>query len=546
MPAPRRRSITAFRPQLAAGAVVLLVVIVAVVLLSSSGSTARRQQPVFQSLFQDDNHLVYAPAATVAKTLDTLAGLGVDRLRITVLWAAVAPGNSSPVPPPHFNGADPAAYAPGAWAPYDRIVTMAAARHMAVDFNITAPGPLWAMRRPAPSARLASHYEPSAADFGAFVAAVGRRYSGSYVPAGRQGGPLPRVDYWSIWNEPNQPGWLAPQWRAGAMDSPRLYRSYVDAAFGALQKTGHLPSSDTILIGELAPEGTEGASDEAPIPPLPFLRALYCLDSSYRPLQGAQAAALRCPVRPGSPAAFAAGHPGLFEATGFAHHPYSFFLPPTTPMSDPNFAPLSGLSRLEHALDASFAAYGVHRRLPIYLTEYGYETNPPNPFRGVSPQKQALYLNEAQYLAWADPRVRALAQFLLYDSPPDTRYPKGSIGYWSTFQTGLAFAGGAAKPSLAAYRLPLLIPQPVFAHGQKIYIWGMLRPASRDGVEQARIEWRSSTGSYRTVATVDVTNASGFFATNTALPGTGVVRIAWVSPAGATLYSREVGVNARP
>jgi hypothetical protein len=329
------------------------------------------------------------------------------------------------------------------------------------------------------------------------------------------------------------------------MASPRLYRSYLDAAFSALLQTGHGPSSDTILIGELAPEGTEGSADEDPIPPLPFLRALYCVDSSYKPLRGAQAAALQCPARPQDQGAFVTSHPALFDATGFAHHPYSFFLAPTASMTDPNFAPLSDLSRLEHALDAIFAAYGVGHRLPIYLTEYGYETNPPNPFRGVSPQNQALYLDEAQYLAWTDPRVRGLAQFLLYDSPPDTRYPKGSVGYWSTFQTGLAYAGGIAKPSLAAYRLPLVIPQPVFAHGHQVYIWGMLRPASRDGGQKAQIQWRPPAGSYRTVATVDVKDASGFFGTDAPLPGSGVVRIAWVSPSGKTFYSREAGVRAR-
>ncbi len=271
---------------------------------------------------------------------------------------------------------------------------------------------------------------------------------------------------------------------------------------------------------------------------------LYCLDANYQPLQGARAAAVDCPVRPGS-GAFVASHPALFEATGFAHHPYSFFLPPTTPMADLNFAPLSDLSRLEHALDASLAAYGVHRQLPIYLTEYGYETNPPNPFRGVSPEKQALYLNEAQYLAWSDSRVRALAQFLLYDSPPNTRYRNGSIGYWSTFQTGLVYAGGVPKPSLAAYRLPLVIPQPVFARRQAVYVWGMLRPASGDGAQRAEIQWHPPGGTYRTVDTVNVSNASGVFSTNAALPGSGTVRIAWTSPGGLTFYSREAGVRAR-
>ena len=132
-----------------------------------------------------------------------------------------------------------------------------------------------------------------------------------------------------------------------------------------------------------------------------------------------------CPAT-GRRAGFVAAHPGLFGATGFAHHPYSFFLAPARSMSDPNFAPLADLSRLERSLDRIFAAYAVPRRLPIYFTEYGYETNLPNPFRGVAPATQAAYLDEAEYLAWLDPRVRALSQFELRDSPPNRAYRAGT------------------------------------------------------------------------------------------------------------------------
>ena len=189
-----------------------------------------------------------------------------------------------------------------------------------------------------------------------------------------------------------------------------------------------------------------------------------------------------------------AAHPGLFSATGFAHHPYAFFLAPTASMSDANFVPLSDISRLEHALDAIFATYGVHRQLPIYVTEYGYETNPPNPFRGVSPVKQAAYLNQAQYLAWKDPRIRTMAQFLLADSPPDPRYTKGSIGYWSTFQTGLLFVNGVPKPSFASYQLPIDIPVKTFHAGAKVFVWGMLRAAPNDTTQHAQLQWRPPRG----------------------------------------------------
>jgi hypothetical protein len=496
-------------------------------------------------MFQDDDHLLYASTATVTSTLDTLKSLGVDQVRATVLWRAIAPDPAATAAPAGFDASNPSDYPAAAWAPYDRLVELARGRGIGVDFNVGAPGPLWAMTRGAPAVKYADHWIPSASRFAQFVAAVGRRYSGSYAAPG--GSTLPRVSYWSIWNEPNQPGWLAPQSQTAggrvALVSPVLYRGYVDAAFGALGRTGHRPSSDTVLIGELAPEGSEGPSFNyrTAIPPMPFLRALYCVDSSYRPLTGAAAAALGCP-QGGQASAFAAAHPGLFAATGFAHHPYSFFLAPNVQMADTNFVPLSDLPRLEHGLDAIFGAYGVGRQLPIYLTEYGYETNPPNPFRGVSLALQSLYINEAEYIAWRDPRVRAMSQFLLYDAPPDASYPRGSERYWSTFQTGLRYASGAAKPSLQAYRLPIFVPNAVLGAGRSVFVWGRLRPAPRGSAQRAQIQWQPPGGAYRTLATVTAAAASGVLTSELHMPGPGAVRIVWASPAGR-LESRAVGLQ---
>ena len=275
---------------------------------------------------------------------------------------------------------------------------------------------------------------------------------------------------------------------------------------------------------------------------MPFLRALYCVDPGYRPLVGADGAALGCPQSRGA-SAFVGINPGLFEATGFAHHPYSFFLAPSARMTDTNFVPLSDLPRLEHGLDSIFAAYDVGRHLPLYLTEYGYETNPPNPYRGVGPATQAEYLNEAEYMAWRDPRVRSTSQFLLYDALPDTRYRRGSERYWSTFQTGLLYAGGAAKPSLDAYRLPIFVADPVLGSGRSVRVWGRVRPAKLGGSEHAAVQWASHGGEYRTVATLGATEPSNVLSGEVQVPGSGTIRLAWSSPSGQTYHSRAVGVS---
>ena len=104
-------------------------------------------------------------------------------------------------------------------------------------------------------------YAPDPVEFGSFVRAVATRY--------------PQVDYWSIYNEPNQPAWLSPQWvkRDGGWEeaSPRLYRDLLDAAWTALQTSGH--GDDTILIGETAPKGLRTNRGETrSIDALRFLR----------------------------------------------------------------------------------------------------------------------------------------------------------------------------------------------------------------------------------------------------------------------------------
>lgn len=560
-----------------------------------------------ESIFQDDDHLVYADTTTVTNTLDTLAALGVDRIRVTVRWNDIAPDPTSTSEPANFDATDPNAYTltqnggtPGVWDPYDRIVEMAAARGIGIDFNVTAPGPLWAVQ-PAPvtadfGTRPANHYEPSATAFGEFVQALGTRYSGSYVPPApppatppppppilllgsltratpndstTTTSPLPRVDYWSIWNEPNQPGWLAPQWgtagNQAVPESPRLYRALADAAVGGLDVTGHTLSSDTILVGETAPEGAITAVGSGrnthyanvtgfydAMPAMVFVRALYCVNGRYRRLTGPAASNLGCPTS-GSAKSFVTQHPGLFYATGFAHHPYFFLYPPGYSSPVASFVPLANLGRLERGLDRIFASYGVRRRIPIYLTEYGYQTKPPDPYQVVSPAKQAVFLNEADYMAWKDPRVRTVSQFLLYDAGPNGAYPPSAFDYWDTFQTGLIFGPGTSldgtpKPAYYAYRLPIWIPSTTVRRRSKMLIWGMLRLAPKHTAERALIRWKPAyRRRFRTIATVNVpaSAAYGYFTTRVVPPGTGSVRIAWISAAGHTYTSRVVAVRVR-
>ena len=508
-----------------------------VVALAPASARAGQTQ---ESIFQDDNHLVFSPTATVEHTLAILRSLGVQRVRVNVEWAVIAPSATSALRPAGFDAADPADYPAAGWVLYDRVLKLAERDGIGVEFNITSPGPLWAMRQHPPTARAANHWVPNPEELYRFAYALGRRYSGAYEQ-------IPRVHVWSIWNEHNQPGWLAPQWGTAAggpvADSPRLYRACVQAVYAALVRSGHAAGRDTILIGELASEGSSASGFYTAMKPMPFLRALYCVDGEYRPVRGASAAALGCPTGRRR-AQFVRANPGLFDATGFAHHPYSFLLAPAVGSPDPDFVPLADLGRLERGLDRALHAYGINRRMPIYVTEYGYQTNPPSLYQIVTPATQAGYLNQADYIAWRDPRVRSVAQFLLYDSGPDFRFRPADFYYWDRFQSGLLFADGRRKPAYAAYRMPIWIPAPHVSRGGRMLVWGQLRPAPHVR-EHAEIQWRGSRGGFRTVATVTTTNRRGYLTARVRPAGSGEIRIAWRAPGGRVLASRRVPVRVR-
>jgi hypothetical protein len=524
--------------------IALLAAVLAVAMLPAAASAS----PTQESTFQDDNQLIFSPPAAVAATLDRLQALGVDRLRVSVFWATVAPGAQQQTRPA-FDATDPAAYPASAWDRYDTLVRLAAARGLRVNFNVTSPAPAWATGSLPGRPDLDITFAPDPAEFAAFVTAAGRRYSGTYAPAG--GATVPRVAYWTVWNEPNQPGWLTPQWvddPSGPVEAaPRIYRGLVDAMWGALQATGH--GRDTILVGETAPKGQARAKGPTrAIKPGRFVRQLYCLDDHLQFLRGHAAEVRGCPTADQAKA-FAAAHPALFAATGYAHHPYEVsFAPNRVPTSadDLTTANLSVLSALLRRVYQRYgrAIPGGRRDVPLYLTEYGYQTDPPDP-TGVTRAQQAAYLDQAEYLTWANPRVRTLTQFLLVDDKPIAG-ASPLEAYGATFQSGLLTLDGKAKPALRAYRLPLVLPRSTVRAGRRLRVWGLVREAANGTAPVVQVQVRASTrgAAFRTVRTVRGTAARGYVDTTVAVRRSGLVRLVFDAPAGAQT-SRPVAFRVR-
>jgi hypothetical protein len=139
----------------------------------------------------------------------------------------------------------------------------------------------------------------------------------------------------------------------------------------------------------------------------------------------------------------------------------------------------------------------VRRNFPrkrIWLTEYGYQTNPPERWLGVTFENQAAYASAAALRAYQAPLVDMLIHFMIQD---DAR-PEG-------WQSGLRTLGGAAKPSYDAFKLPLA---QVARSGARTVVWGQVRP--RTGRQPYRLQqWRN--GVWRWLGPRRLTSARGFF-----------------------------------
>jgi hypothetical protein len=532
---------------------------IALALLVSVGTGPAAASSTQVAIFQDDNAVLNNPVGT----LDQIRSLGAGVLRLSVRWNTIAPAPGSRRRP-RFDAANPAAYPAANWRVYDQIVGDSFKEGIRVNFDVAGGAPVWATGPGAPPNEIHPVWEPAAKEYGRFVRALGTRYSGDYNPKTRRldpGNPvdLPRVDLWSVWNEPNYGPSLAPQGLPGALSiehSPQMYRGLVDAAWSALHATGH--GGDTFLFGEVAPRGRFRWGVFAGMKPLIFVRALYCVGADYRPLSGLAAALRGCPATPAGAAAFAVRHPALFRAGGFSVHPYSRWYPPDVENpSDPDYSSLADIGQLTRGLDRITALYGSPTHFPIWNTEYGYITSPPKrvPDHGadyVSPAVAAGYLNWAEYISYRTPRIASFEQFLLTDPLPALR-----SNDYGGFASGLQTHAGSAKPTYAAWRLPIYLPVTATSAGHSLEVWGAARPAHfalfDDPLAPESVEIQFAPGSshdFTTISSLDVNDPGGYFDTRLGFPASGSVRLAYTVPDGVlgpdhgtALHSRIVRIK---
>jgi len=389
-----------------------------------------------QALVMEDEHrLLEGSQADQAAALDAMSQLGADKIRVVAWWRFLAAG-ANRSRPPRGNPADLSspAYQAARVAMLDSLVRGAHARGIAVILDPAAASglagsllhlPRWAVRDGA---------APAVPLFAKFVKALARRYGGAYTPAG-QHRRLPAVHEWSVWNEPNNHGFLTPQWKSvdGQMVpwSPVLYRRLYRASARALRRNGH--GADRIYFGETAATGLQLGSPLTSIAPGRFVRELACVDADLQPFTGAAARRRDC-----------TGYAPL-DTNGLATHFYSAAdgsAPAVRLDLDPDDWTPRSPERPAALLSGLAAAGRLPPGLRVYNTEAGFQSNNlRSPVLGLG--GQASSTNIAEYLQWREPSVASFSRYLLYDDP--------------NWTSGLRRMSGEAKPAFAAFRMPLVV-----------------------------------------------------------------------------------------
>jgi hypothetical protein len=326
---------------------------------------------------------------------NTLATLRPQIVRVNLYWGGTL-GVARERPKNGANPEDPAYE----WDKYDAAVMAASERGVKVAFTIFGT-PWWANgghpqnRAPQNVQRLRE-----------FAYAAAFRYSGRYSRP--DGIVLPRVSLWIAWNEPNLPLGLVPQWRKihgrWVIQSARDYARICNAIYEGVHLT--LLRGQKVACGVTSPRGNNAPATRRPsTSPIGFLRAAHAA--------------------------------GMRNFDAYAHHPYAGD-PRYRPSARPRNPRAITLANIGKLIDEVTILYGEK---PIWITEYGYETSPPDRVFGVTWDRQATYMREAYTIARRNPRIDMMLWFLVRDELRPTGW-----------QSGLVSSGGRRKPAFFAFQ----------------------------------------------------------------------------------------------
>lgn len=520
---------------LVATSLLMFVIFVATTAASHASTTQ-------ESLFRGDGQIGNTDPATQAAVLNELQALGVDTLVLGIGWKKLAPiPDKKTTKPGGFDGSQPSSYPSAAWDSYDLAVRGAKARGMKIVLLPSTPAPFWS-RAIKKGGKLTFQKNPKVNEYAAFVQAVARRYSGAYADEDGSG-VLPKVDWFSFVNEPNYYSQVNPASAKSPLlgrygryipASPHYYRLMFIASAKAIRKIPQHKGTP-IFAGETAPYGSKRLAKNNTLPPALFMREFFCLDAKNRPYKGIERRARGCPPK----------FPKI-DAQAISHHPYTQIgggTPPTTTSKNPNDVFLVNINTLKKIAQAAVK----YKRLPktstkLYVTEFGFQTNPPDLNVKVTPDQQAVYINRSEYIFYRNKDVHSYSQYLLQDAPLNTWIPVGNPKRYGNFQSGLRFMDNTPKPSYDAYRLPIWV---IKKGAGAVTVWGTVRPKVRPTT--VYIESSDGSGFTDTGTSVNITSKQGYFTVTVSISGasTRSYRLRWVDGNGTTFYSRKAKPSSK-
>ena len=342
--------------------------------------------------FYDDAQVIGNTSYAFTQLRSLRAGIA----RTTLDWPLVA--KRRPARP--ANPADPAYD----WTAIDRVVDAADKKGIRVLLAIYGT-PRWAGR-----ARNQVPRRPL--DLRLFATAAALRYSGNYTVKEGEDEPertLPAVRYWLAWNEPNNPIFLRPQWkmvsRKWRVQAAYDYAKICSAIYAGVKATRL--AGQKVACGATGPRGNDAPRSSRPsTSPLVFMNSLR--------------------------------RAGLRRMDAYAHHPYYGHRSekPTTVSKSKKAVTIGNIGLLTKQVTRLWGS-----KTRVWITEYGYQTNPPDRLFGVSYRNQARYMQQAIALAKKTRRIDMFIWFLIRDEP--------RLSGW---QSGVLTRRGQRKPAFRAFQ----------------------------------------------------------------------------------------------
>jgi hypothetical protein len=290
-------------------------------------------------------------------------------------------------------------------------------------------------------------WKPDPAAYADFATALATRYSGGFAG-------LPRIRYFQAWNEPNLFVYLNPQYDGANQQAAGIYKALLNAFYAAV-KAVH--ADNRVVTAGTAPYGDPPGGIRTR--PMTFWRAVFCRGGAGRARRG--------------------GCPDAARFDLLAHHPINTTGGPTKGAIDPNDISTPDVKRLRRLLRNAEKRGDVRGagRHAIWATEIWWDTQPPAQ-KGVSPARQARWLEQAMYVLWKQ-GVSAMVNLQLQDAPT-------ASGRLSS--TGIYFADGQPKRSRQAFSFPFVADRTAYG---RLTVWGKAPVAGKLAIQRrAGSHWR--------------------------------------------------------